>query len=170
FCCFIAFIAARLVTQTSAQNQSCTTYPPDVQSRTVSWAKGSNVTININSNDFSPTDRDCLQVVIDNYNAVAASNGSGVHFNLTYDSQAIALERFNDPFGEDRTAFPSQSGATNVFQVNRPANDPSFDSSSSENAVHLGRTSNGTEGGDNRIAAVTNIRPEITDCASLQQV
>jgi hypothetical protein len=127
--------------------------------RETTWRQNSIVSVNINSGDFTPDEFECMKQVFENYNlanGATQGNGSGVRFSITYGPNAVATTSGN-------TASPAP-GIDNGFQVNAPSNYP---------AGSLGNTAGGGEADTNnvvnRVAAVTNINPNITDCAALQQ-
>lgn len=101
-----------------------------------------------------------MKQVFDNFNLANGStqgNSSGVLFSVTYGPNAVAR------MATATTAVPT-AGIDNGFQINSPSTHP---------AGSLGTTAGGAEadsnGVYNRVAAVTNLNPNITDCLALQQ-
>lgn len=134
--------------------QGCTS--PDVLSIQSAWPQDAPVTVNINANQFSPAEFNCLRTAFDNWNAMSGSNGnqSGVQFHVNYSTTQLG--------SLDAQGQLSMSG-TNLMQVNRLA--PASGAAGME-----GGQTNGTS----RINSVVNIHPQVgtdpnTGCTAMTQ-
>jgi hypothetical protein len=78
--CLPALFSARMPFKVTAQ--SCTA--PTFQSQAAAWAPNARVTVNINANQFTQAEFDCLKTAFNNWNASSGNGGnqSGVEFNV----------------------------------------------------------------------------------------
>jgi hypothetical protein len=132
---------------------------PAFRGAAFAWPQNALVTVNINSDQFSPADRACLQSAFENWNLAneASGNSSGVRFQVTYTATPIAAT----VGGTAETAPTSAATGPYVYQVNRPQ------TLEGNNPGAFGQTGTGGTG-DYRTSAVTNLNSQITDCEALK--
>lgn len=153
--------------QTSSQDgcQECTS------EKSKTWSQNSTITVNLNADQFSDGDRQCVQGVIDSLNAQSSAlgNGSGVHFNLVRSTTAYVSFSVNDAGQGSINA----NGNSNVLQINRPPIsaylDPnSYAPSPLDISTEFGTTAFTPSSGLNATAAMTFLNPNITSCEALK--
>lgn len=71
FCFLLALIFTPRGNRVGAQT-SCT--PLDKLSVTTAWSQNSTVTVHVNSNEFSPTDYNCIKTAFANWNNAKGAN------------------------------------------------------------------------------------------------
>lgn len=130
----------------------CATPSPSANGLQGAWKKDAAVQVNINPDQFTSVEIECLRTAFTNWNNAAASNGnaSGVMFTIASSASPVASMSAN---GSNVT------GGNNVYQVNRQA-------PSSPLAAAL---TNGQSDGTNRTNAVTHIHPEVNICEALTE-
>gem|GEM_PF-1042449 len=153
--CLLALLIAvafslRFGSGADAQTQNCVN--PNIQPRSTAFPQNAQITVHVNSNQFTPTEFQCMQTAFNNWNQANQTNWSGVQFNVSYSAQVLVT---TDPNGH------VTSGGTNVYQVNR-------------STVGLDSQMVGATGGQvlqdtRRINAFTNIHPNVTNCDALAQ-
>jgi uncharacterized membrane protein YgcG len=162
-CCVISVTVWSARVTTWAQTNPCAnTTPPAFLGAHLAWPQNARVTVNINRDQFSQADFDCMQSVFANYNLANSSgssgNASGVWFTLTFTSTPIATT----VGGTAETAPTSAAaGLPHVYQVNRP---PVLEG---PNPAAFGQTGAGGTG-EHRTSGVTNINSQITNCDALK--
>ncbi len=143
----------------AGESPECTS--PSSMTPVNTWRQNTAVTVVINAGQFNPDEFTCLKAVFESYNAVAGADGnsSGVRFNVTYSSTAVAtLSSSYTPGGSNLAV--NLPGVTNGLQVNRPQN---------MGPAIMGEEIIGTDG-TRRTSAVLLLNPNITDCTSMAQV
>jgi hypothetical protein len=162
FCCLVCLLVAFVGFHAWAQTNQCTTQrnTPGFRGAGFAWPQNAPVTVNINSTQFSPADRDCIQSIFANYNLANESSGnsSGVYFTVTYTSTPIAATINGTA---ETAATPAATGPYN-YQINRPA------TLEGDNPAAFGQTGTGGTG-TYRTSGVTNINSQITNCDALRQ-
>ena len=163
FCCLVCLCVASEGFHAWAQTTNQCNTPrntPGSRGAAFAWPQNAPVTVNINSNQFSQADFDCMQSAFANYNLANESSGSssGVYFRVTFTSTPIA----SSVGGTAETAATSAATGTYNYQVNRP---PELEGN---NPDAFGQTGTGGTG-EYRTSAVTNINSHITDCDALRQ-
>jgi hypothetical protein len=144
----VAF-SLRLGGGAGAQVQNCVN--PNIVDDQFAFPPNAQITVHVNSNQFTPAEFACLQTAFSNWNQANQTNWSGVHFNVSYSSQVLVTTNANGG---------GASGGTNVYQVNR--------STAGLTSQMVGGTG-GELGSANRVNAFTNIHPNVTNCDALAQ-
>lgn len=90
---------------------------PATLQQSTAWSRNAVVNVNINSNQFTQAQFNCLNAAFTNWNQAngVAGNGSGVTFNVTYSPNAVATVQ---TFPNGQQGAVSSPGVTNGFQVN----------------------------------------------------
>jgi len=132
-----------------AQTENCVN--PSIVEDRFAFPQNAQITVNVNSNQFTPTEFACLQTAFNNWNQANQTNWSGVHFNVNYSSQILVT---TDSSGATSTT------TENVYQVNR--------STAGLNSDMVAGTG-GWLGSSTRTNAFTNIHPNVTNCDALAQ-
>src|SRR6185369_4308414 len=120
-----------------AQVENCVY--PNVTTDSLAFPQNAQITVHVNSNQFTQTEFQCLQTAFNNWNQANQTNWSGVQFNVSYSAQVLVT-----------TSGGVVSGGTNVYQV-----DKSTDFLGSQLVAGTG----GKPDGDHRKNAFTNIHP-----------
>lgn len=139
------------VSGVGAQVQNCV-YPNVSRDDTTAFPQNAQITVHVNSSQFTPTEFQCLQTAFNNWNQANQTNWSGVQFNVSYSADVLVTTNANGG---------NVSGGTNVYQVNK-------------STVGLGSQLVAGTGGsppsnDRRVNAFTNIHPNVTNCDALGQ-
>lgn len=162
-CCLLLSLPAPVAVRVGAQTGCTAGNTPALSSRgrLDAWAQNSLVSVNINSNEFTQTQYDCIKSVFENFNLMAAAtqgNFSGVRFSVTYTANPVAT------VNTQTNTSVNASNVTNGLQVNRPPTGAPGDLG----AVTLGTAAAG-DNGTNRNSSVITINSRITDCTAMQQ-
>ena len=137
----------RFAGSVGAQVENCVY--PNVTTDSLAFPQNAQITVHVNSNQFTQTEFQCLQTAFNNWNQANQTNWSGVQFNVSYSAQVLVT-----------TSGGVVSGGTNVYQV-----DKSTDFLGSQLVAGTG----GKPDGDHRKNAFTNIHPNVTNCDALAQ-
>lgn len=131
----------------------CATPSPSVNGQAGSWPPNQDVDVNLNANDFTPTEIACLNQAFQNWNAQngAAGNNSGVYFRVTTTTTAIATL--------DSSNQAVSTAGSPAFQVNRGQ------ALDGRTPSEVYRDNNPNDG--RRYAAVAVIDPRVTDCDAM---
>jgi hypothetical protein len=132
------------------QTSNCVT--PAVLGTSTAWPQNANVTVNINSSQFTPDEFNCLRTAFDNWNNAKGANYSNVTFTANYSSTVLVTT--------DNTGHNVQSSSSNAYQVNK--------STIAVSPAGVGVTG-GTGSTAARVSAYTNIHPNVTDCTALTE-
>ena len=120
---------------------------PNNNASASAFEQGKQITVNINSTQFTPAEYNCLVTAFNNWNTQNNSNFSGVQFNVNYSSNQLVTR---NPGG-------NLTGGNDVYQVNR-------------NTVTGAVAATGGQGtATHRVNAITEIHPNVTNCTALAQ-
>lgn len=111
--------ALYLTTQVSAQSSCPAGGAPPVspRGRLDAWPQNTLVAVNVNSQQFTPAEFECISSVFDNFNLQAAAtqgNFSGVRFSVTYSTYTVAT------VNSSTNMAVNSSGIHHGLQVNKP--------------------------------------------------
>ena len=152
-CLIVLLIAAacslRLASGVEAQTQGCVY--PNVTTDSLAFPQNAQITVHVNSNQFTQAEFTCLQTAFNNWNQANQTNWSGVQFNVSYSADVLVTTN---------ASGGNPVGGTNVYQVNK-----STAGLTSEMVAGTG----GAPPGDHRKNAFTNIHPNVTNCDALAQ-
>ena len=84
----IAVLAA-VTLRIPANGQTINCVTPDVVGRSTAWPQNANVTVNINSSQFTLDEFNCLKTAFDNWNNAKVANDSNVTFTANYSSTVL---------------------------------------------------------------------------------
>jgi hypothetical protein len=150
-CCSLLLFSIYII-RTNAQSTCTASNTPGSLGPTRAWEQNALVSVNINSNDFTPEEYDCMRQVFDDFNLVdgaAQGNSSGVRFSVTYGTNAVASV-------SGGTAV-NASGINNGLQVNGPDMGP----------LDFGNTVGGVNSaGTHRNSGVISLNSRIGDTPS----
>lgn len=148
-----------------AQGSTCDSSNSPNPSNALLWARNAQVTVNINSNQFSPAEFACLTTLFNSINAQSGSNGnnSGVSFTLNYNTSTLTTLQLT---GGGGIAVPTAVGSTftNRYQIDRPPGGVLGDGSTDFGLTALNVNSSSLN------TAVTQINSQVTGCNALQIV
>jgi hypothetical protein len=175
-CCIALIIVFAVLFQTLPLPVNAQTTPPQggcqecVTDSQHTWSQNANITVNLNANQFSEADRQCIQGLIDELNSQSSAlgNASGVKFNLTRSTTSyVSLEI--DANGDGSI---NANGNSNVLQINRPPlsdyNTTGFAPSPLDITTDFGATAFAPSSGLNATAAITFLNPNISSCEALR--
>lgn len=72
-CCLLALLCTSMPFKTAAQ-QDCTA--PTFQSQASAWEPNARISVNINANQFTPAQFNCLKTAFDNWNDASGNGGN----------------------------------------------------------------------------------------------
>lgn len=155
--CFVGLFCYGLMVRVGAQGSCAAADTPGMSSngKLGAWGQNSLISVNIDSNSFTPAQFDCLKQVIDNFNLAngATSSGygnfSGVCLSVTYSPNAVASLN-------STAKAVNAAGISNGLQVNG--------TNSTSNAGSTFSGNNGT----NRNSAVIQLSTNFTSCEAFQ--
>jgi predicted Zn-dependent protease len=133
-----------------AQVQNCVY--PNVTDDSKAFPQNAQVTVNVNSSQFTQAEFACLQTAFTNWNQANQTNWSGVQFDVHYSAEVLVTTN---------AVGAVTSGGTNVYQVNK--------STAGLNSQMVAGTGGGTPTAGHRTNAFTNIHPNVTNCDALGQ-